>query len=39
MTRRLFLGFFLIGGFLSLIKKRLTRREDLKEALFWKRLD
>lgn len=38
MTRRIFLGFFLIGGLLSFIKKRFVKRQDLKEALFWKRL-
>ncbi len=44
MTRRNFLRFFVMGGFLSILKKRLsasekgTKRSKMKEAKWWKRL-
>ena len=39
IKRREFLGFFLIGGLVSLILKKLglRRRSQPKEALFWRR--
>lgn len=39
IKRRQFLGFFLIGGLVSLIAKKLGIRqsEQPKEALFWRR--
>lgn len=42
MTRREFLGFFLLGGFLSLlgkktIGKKITIVKNQKEAMFWKK--
>jgi len=39
IKRREFLGFFLVGGLMSLILKRLglKGREQHKEALFWRR--
>ena len=39
IKRREFLGFFLIGGLMSLIAKKLglKRMEQPKEALFWRR--
>jgi len=39
IKRREFLGFFLIGGLVSLVVKKLNlkRSETPKEALFWRR--
>jgi len=39
INRREFLGFFLIGGLVSLVAKKLTpkRSEPPKEAMFWRR--
>ncbi len=44
MTRRDFLGFFLLGGFLSLFRKKITGKKinsgkKQKEAMFWRRTD
>ncbi len=39
MQRRAFLGFFLIGGLISFVKKRLfaPNGQDLKKASFWRK--
>ena len=39
IKRREFLGFFLIGGLVSLIAKKLAPKQGTppKEALFWRR--
>lgn len=39
IKRREFLGFFLIGGLVSLVAKKLgvKQNEKPKEALFWRR--
>jgi hypothetical protein len=39
MKRRAFIGFFLVGGLISLIKKKLFRGtgQGLKKASFWRR--
>ena len=39
IKRRTFLGFFLLGGIVSLISRKLggKRGEQPKEALFWRR--
>jgi len=46
MTRRDFLGFFLLGGFLSFFAKKLsdkkislTKEQKEKEAMFWRKAD
>jgi hypothetical protein len=43
MTRRDFLGFFLLGGFLSFLGRKLTspfskKIDKPREAMFWRRL-
>lgn len=40
MKRRAFLGFFLIGGLISFVKKKLFAGtgQDLKKASFWRRV-
>jgi hypothetical protein len=39
MKRRDFLGFFLFGGLISLIKRKIPvkKKEQLKEAMFWRK--
>lgn len=39
MKRRAFLGFFLFGGLISFVKKKLFARngQGLKKASFWRR--
>jgi hypothetical protein len=39
MKRRDFLGFFLIGGLISLLKRKApaTKKDRPKEALFWRK--
>jgi len=39
LTRRDFLGFFLLGGIVSLFAKKVGAEQKPKEAMFWKRLD
>jgi len=39
MTRRRFIGFFLMGGALGFLFRKGKKREDLKRASFWKRKD
>ncbi len=39
LTRREFLGFFLLGGMVSLFAKKVGAEQKPKEAMFWKRLD
>lgn len=39
MTRRDFLGFFVFGGFLSLLGRKLKNSEETREAMFWKKAD
>ncbi|MGD0884159.1 MAG: hypothetical protein ABSA46_04650 [Thermodesulfovibrionales bacterium] len=39
MTRREFLGFFLFGGFFSLLVKTLKGENKLKKARFWEKAD
>ncbi len=46
MTRRDFLGFFLLGGLLSLLDKKLSdkkislnKEQKEKEAMFWRKTD
>jgi hypothetical protein len=38
MTRRRFMGFFLIGGFISLLTKKLSVIKKPQKALFWKKV-
>lgn len=39
MKRRDFVGFFLIGGLISLLKRKspIKKKEQPKEALFWRK--
>jgi len=37
MTRRSFIGFFLAGGVVSLITKKLKPQQTDKKALFWRK--
>jgi hypothetical protein len=39
LTRRDFFRFFLIGGILSLLRKKVKAEQKPKEAMFWKRID
>jgi hypothetical protein len=39
LTRRDFFRFFLIGGFLSLLRKKVKAEQKPREAMFWKRID
>lgn len=41
IARRDFLGFFLFGGFLSLLPKKITEfaKQDAKKAMFWRKAD
>lgn len=41
ITRREFLGFFLLGGLLSLFSKKIrpVLREESKKAMFWRKAD
>ncbi len=39
LTRRSFLGFFLIGGFISLFRRKAKAGPKEKKALFWRRKD
>ena len=39
LTRRDFFKFFLIGGILSLFRRKLRAEQKPKEAMFWKRID
>lgn len=39
LTRRDFFRFFLIGGFLSLLRKKVKAEQKPREAMFWKRVD
>ncbi len=38
MTRREFLGFFLLGSLFSLFSKKVKTGEKPKKAMFWKKL-
>ena len=37
LTRKTFLEFFLLGGFISLFKKKVSAAPKEKEALFWRK--
>lgn len=39
LTRREFFRFFLLGGILSLLSKKVKAEEKPKEAMFWRRID
>ncbi|MBI5632979.1 MAG: hypothetical protein HZA15_05820 [Nitrospirae bacterium] len=39
ITRRAFLGFFALGGIISLLTKRLRIERKQRPAMFWKRRD
>ncbi|KAF0144814.1 MAG: hypothetical protein FD156_1385 [Nitrospirae bacterium] len=41
MTRRDFLGFFLLGGLLGLLGKKINagKEQKEKEAMFWRKAD
>jgi len=39
MTRREFFRFFIIGGILSLLGKKVNAGQKPKEAMFWRRID
>jgi hypothetical protein len=39
LTRRDFFRFFLIGGLLSLLRKKVKAEQKPREAMFWKRVD
>jgi hypothetical protein len=38
LTRRDFFRFFLIGGILSLLRKKVKAEQRPKEAMFWRRI-
>jgi len=39
MTRRAFFRFFIIGGILSLLGKKVKAEQRPKKAMFWRRVD
>ncbi len=39
MTRKQFLTFFLLGGFVSLFTRRVKAAPKIKKALFWRKKD
>lgn len=39
ITRREFLGFFILGGFLSIFFKKIKSEKKLKKAMFWRKAD
>ncbi len=39
LTRRDFFRFFLIGGILSLLRKKVKAEQKPKEAMFWRKID